>query len=266
MNQIDISFIIIEYYTLGDLKKCIESTEAKCLDLSYEIIVSSNSLYPSEKKSILLNDYKNVRWIFNGKNLGYAGAMNTGIEISSGKSVVIMNPDARIVSGSIYSAYKYLMANQDVGVIGPKIIDLDGKLQDSCRKFMTPVDLFCRVVKRVFLKKDVLLTQRLDCGKIQPVDWVIGAFMMLNKKAIEKVGLLDNRYFLYVEDMDWCKRFWDCGFKVVYFPNLVVEYKGDRKSISPAIYVRFINKYSIYHLRSYLRFMKKHSFYLYKNQ
>jgi len=72
------------------------------------------------------------------------------------------------------------------------------------------------------------------------------------------LGKEDEKYFLYFEDMDWCKRFWDYGYKVMYFPELVIEYKGDKKSTTPIVSKKWINKYTLYHLKSYLRFLKKH--------
>jgi len=254
----DLSIIIAEYFSLEELQECLSCIYRNVQGLNYEIVVSSNSCYEKTQQEKLQNEFSHVIWIFNEKNLGFAKAINLGIMKSSGNCVLIMNVDVRLLDNNIIIAYRYLMENPQVGVIGPKIIDNDGNLQDSCRKFMTPTDFFARIIKRAFLRKDVLLNAQFNYNITQPVDWVIGAFMMVKRDAIEKVGLLDEGCFLYVEDMDWCKRFWDCGLKVVYYPNLVVEYKGDRKSILPLISQKFINKYSIYHLKSYLRFLRKH--------
>ena len=258
MKPLNISYVIIEYKSIYDVKKCINSIREKSKNLLYEIVVSSNSNYSSENKRSILKKFHGIKWIFNDKNLGFAKAMNIGIYHTSGEIVVITNPDVMIYEGSLQSAYEYLIGHEDVGIIGPKIIDNNGNLEDSCRKFMTPLDWFIRTLKRIIFRKDILLNSRFNYNEIQIVDWVIGAFMIVKRKAMEIVGLLDEEYFLYVEDMDWCKRFWDCGFKVVYYPKLVVKYKGDRKSTLPLIKRCFINKYSIYHFKSYLRFIKKH--------
>lgn len=257
MQSYDISFVIIEYHCIEDVKRCVNSIHEKCKDISYEIIVSSNSTYPPEEQNAILKEFQGVRWIFNKENYGFAKAMNIGISNTSGNSIVIINPDVRLLE-SLISAYNYLMNNKDVGMIGPKIVDRYENIQDSCRNFVTPEKFFVRVSKRIYSQRDVLLRSNFDYSKIQPVDWVIGAFMMVKRETIKKVGLLDEEYFLYVEDMDWCKRFWDCGLKVVYYPNLVIEYKGDRKSMSPLISRKWANKYTLYHLRSYLRFLRKH--------
>jgi len=266
MMGINISFVVIEYRCIDELKRCINSIQAKSNDLTYEIIVSSNSGYSSTEKNSLVRDFQEIKWIFNEDNIGFAKAMNNGIFQSSGKTIVIMNPDAQIVGGNVLTAYQYLMEKEDLGIIGPQIVDNDGKLQDSCRKFMTPLDLLSRMMYRVFLKKDVILNKGFDYSKIQAVDWVIGAFMMVKREALDRVGLLDEYYFLYVEDMDWCKRFWDNGYKVVYYPDLVIQYKGDRKSVIPLMLKGLVIKYTAHHFKSYLRFVRKHGLYFYNNQ
>lgn len=259
MQSYDISFVIIEYHSLDDVQGCISSINERCKKNNYEIIISSNSLYPPERQEKLKNEYAGFKWIFNSENLGFAKAMNAGMKNASGKCIVITNPDARI-RNDIDSAYEYLMTKPDVGVIGPKIVDQDGDIQDSCRTFMTPQKLLKRILKRFLHKKDVLLRSGFDYNTIQPVDWVVGAFMMIKKKAVEVVGLFDEGYFMYVEDMDWCKRFWKQGYKVIYYPELLIEYKGTRKSIEPFLSRATLNRYTIYHLKSYLRFLRKHGF------
>ena len=256
--MINLSFVIIEYLCLDQLFSCISSIKEKCLDLSYEIIVSSNSVYPEEKKALLKSKFSDIKWVFNETNLGFAKGMNRGIMKAESECIVITNPDVRIITSNLKSAYDYLMSQSDIGIIGPKIVDYQGNLQDSCRKFLTPFGLFTRTIKRVMFKTDVLLEPHFNYNEVQPVDWVIGAFMILKRKALEKVGLLDESYFLYVEDMDWCKRFWDQGYKVVYYPDLIVKYKGDRKSTSFLTGQKNSKRYFFYHLKSYLRFLMKH--------
>jgi GT2 family glycosyltransferase len=201
-----------------------------------------------------------IKWIFNKTNKGFAGGMNSGIIEASGEVIVMMNPDVRFHNDNIQRAFDYLMSNPNVGLIGPKIVDEKGNIQDSCRRFMTPKELLSRTCARVFRAKKVILNQNYDYFSTQTTDWVIGAFMMVRHDALETVGLLDHKYFLYVEDMDWCKRFWDNGFQVVYYPLLEVIYEGDRKSTSPLISKKLFNKYSLRHMRNYLRFLCKNRF------
>ena len=256
--MLDISFVIIEYDSLEDVKDCINSIKSKCIGLDYEIIVSSNTVYASRFQNIIKEKYPDVNWIFNKSNFGFAKGMNCGLSNAKGRIITIINPDVKIISNNIKSAVKYLFDNPSVALLGPKILDSSANIQDTCRSFMNPIDLISRVLQRIFFRKDVLIDSNFNYSITTTVDCVIGAFMMVQVQAYKNVGGLDEKYFLYVEDMDWCKRFWDFGYKVIYYPHLEVQYKGDRKSISALLSNRFLNKYLFYHIKSYFRFISKH--------
>lgn len=254
----DLSFIIVEYHAVADVRKFVDSLQETVSDLTYEVIVSSNSTYPAEKQGPVVAAFPGVKWLFNKGNIGFAGAVNAGISNASGSCMVITNADVLFRNGGLSSAYQYLKRHPDVGILGPKIVDAEGNVQDCCRRFMTPKRFAARFLKRVLFQQGVVLRTGFDYEKIQPVDWVVGGFMMVKNEAIQRVGLMDEKYFLYVEDMDWCKRFWNHGYKVVYFPELLVEYKISKKSTSPLVLKGFLSKYSMYHIKSYLRFLRKH--------
>ncbi|MEW6586027.1 MAG: glycosyltransferase family 2 protein [Nitrospirota bacterium] len=262
VKRIDLSFVVVEYHCVDDIKKCISSIRHSADGLLHEIIVSSNSPYPVDKRRNLEREMPDVRWVFNAVNRGFAGAVNAGIAHASGSCIVITNADVVFKQGSLASAYRYLTDHRDAGIIGPKIVDREGNIQDCCRRFMTPWRFSVRFAKRLLFRRDVVLRKGFDYGKLQPVDWIVGAFMMVKREAMEKVGLMDEDYFLYVEDMDWCKRFRDLGYSVIYYPGLTVEYKADKKSIMPLVSGGFINEYTLHHVRSYWRFLKKHRMFL----
>ncbi len=256
MAQFDISFIIVEYYCIEDLRNCIASIHEKCAEFSYEIIVSSNSVYSFEKKAYLSNEFTGVKWIFNGKNLGFAKAANMGLKESSGKYLLLLNPDTRLIDNKILQLFNYGENNSHIGIFGPKLIDTNGKVQDSCRSFITPYMFFSRVVNRFShgIKEEIL--HATDYDRIQSVDWVSGACMFVRRKGIEKVGFMDERYFLYMEDMDWCRRFWESGFKVVYWPDMVVQHDASRRS-SASISSRRVDKIAWIHFSSYFKYLLK---------
>lgn len=260
MENTKFSFVIIEYNSINDVLACASTIICACNNLSYEIIVTSNSTYPAPEQKRLQKKFSDLTWVFNTRNVGFAHGMNLGLAKSTGDVIVILNPDVRIKSGELLTIYEYLMSKNEVGIIGPRIVDRDGVLQDTCRCFMSPLTLFRRIFTRIFTGCDVLIDKNFDYNKVQSVDWVIGAFMMVRRDAFKIVGGLDEGYFLYVEDMDWCKRFWDKGYQVVYYPKLEVEYKGDRKSTSSFFSKKMINKYGLFHLKSYLRFLRKFGF------
>ncbi len=260
MSAIQVSFVIIEFNCPELVRGCVQAIRGQATDLVHEVIVSSNSGYGEVQKIEIMRNFPGVKWLFNEKNGGFAYAMNRGLEACSGEAAVLVNPDARFI-GPVLPALEYLHEHGEVAILGPKTIDKFGNVQDSCRRFMTPMALFSRLLKRFFLRKDVLLTGHFDYNRIQPVDWVIGACMMLRKSFVDQAGLLDEKYFFYVEDMDLCFRAWYSGRQVHYFPEWRVEYKGSRKSTVFFIRENLINRMSLIHLRSYLRFLFKHSFF-----
>lgn len=252
----DISYVIIEYRCLEQIQPCLDSLWENSRDLKCEYIVSSNSLYDHETRNKVITDFPDVRWIFNEKNGGYAYAMNRGLEKAKGEWIVLMNADARLKAG-IINAVSYLRENPKIGIVGPKILDEAGVLQDSVRPFMNPWRAIQRLVSRAYRGKDVLLEKGLDYNIAKPVDWAIGALMMIRKSAIENIGLLDERYFLYVEDMDWCRRFWEKGFEVHYFPELLVEYAGTRSGSAFLSGNGKPGRHALIHLKSYIRYLHK---------
>lgn len=263
MSGIQVSFVIIEFHCPELVKDCVQTISDHAANLVHEIIVSSNSQYDKEQRITITRAFPGVKWLFNEKNGGFAYAMNRGIEICSGEAVLLVNPDARFMS-SISLAFEYLQAQKEVAILGPKMVDKLGNIQDSCRRFMTPLDLFSRLLKRFFLRHDVLLTAHFDYDRGQTVDWVIGACMMLRKSVLAEVGMLDEKYFFYVEDMDLCLRMRLAGWQVDYFPEWKVEYKGSRKSTIFFIKENLINCMSLIHLRSYMRFLLKYLFFYYR--
>jgi len=258
----NLSFVVIEYNCLESIHACVTNIMNACADIAVEVVVSSNSAYSLEKRRYLEKSQPNVKWVFNGTNKGFAGGMNAGILRTTGEIITLMNPDVTIANGDLRRALDYLISNQSVGLMGPRIVDKQNNVQDSCRRFMSPRELLSRLCARAFQNRRVLLDHERDYFTVQSVDWVIGAFMMVRRDALARVGLLDRGYFLYVEDMDWCKRFWDNGFEVVYYPRLEVVYAGDRKSTSALISKTLPNRYCYYHLKSYLRFLRKNSFHV----
>lgn len=254
----DLSFIILEYDCLQEIAPCLASIREHAAEASCEYIITSNSQYHEEIKKRLIQEYPGVHWLFNERNGGYAYAMNRGIEAAKGEWVALLNADARL-KYDISPAMRYLRENPKVGLLGPKIVNANGELQDSARPFMTPGRAIKRILKRAFSGKSVLLEKGIDYNKNRPVDWVIGAFMMVKKEAVDVVGMLDEGFFMYVEDMDWCRRFWGAGFEVHYFPELAVEYAGTRRSSRFMLGKGLPGCHAMIHLRSYLRFLRKYS-------
>ena len=240
-----LSFIVIEYNSIEDIKNLLNSLRLSKVD--YELIVSSNSQYSKEKQTSIRKEYSWAKWVFNAKNGGFAYGMNEGLKVATGDVLVVMNPDVKLKS-LLQPMIDYLLAHPEVGIIAPKIVDENGTIQDSFRHFITPWGFFMRHINRLLHKSRLNVR---DFKHPVKVDWVIGAFMMVRRDFYEKVGGLSEDYFMYCEDMDWCKRTHMAGYDVVYYPDVVVEYKGTRAA-------RKSWKYAKIHLQSLFTFWRKY--------
>jgi GT2 family glycosyltransferase/glycosyltransferase involved in cell wall biosynthesis len=230
LNSVDI--IIVNYNSTDYLIKCLESIYDSLGDISANIFVQDNDSDDDVNRIDEL--FPEVLITSNTYNMGFAAAVNQALKQSFSPYVVLLNPDTYIEKGFFKSVLCYMEDNPDVGVIGPTILDHDGSVQGSARSFPTPLTgLFGRksLLSKLFpgnkITRQNVLTNR--CDGITPIeaDWVSGACMVVRRKAIEDAGLMDERFFMYWEDADWCKRMWHSGWKVMYFPQAtIVHYVG----------------------------------------
>lgn len=250
----DLSVIVVEYKDTEIIKPAIDSVLTWCGDLTAEVIVISNSLYNKDEQNHISSKFSGINLIFNDQNVGFGKACNQGIHNSTGKYVLLLNPDCRLLNLSIRSAVSFMEDNPRVGVVGPLIIDEAGEIQDSCRHFMTPVKLLNRFVKRFFKINSGAVREIIDPSKAQAVDWVSGACMFVRRSAIDSAGMFDKRYFMYVEDMDWCRTFWKHNWEVWYQPSWKVEHNAGRESTE-----RFsiTNRLMWIHVTSLIKYYKK---------
>ena len=246
LHSVKLSFIIVEYHSIDDILICQDSIlENLSLKIPYELIVSSNSIYSQSKQKELVEAYNDLKWVFNEKNGGFAYAMNQGLKVANGDVLIIMNPDVRMRS-NLELMLRYLISADSIGVIAPKIRNAQGEIQDSFRNFITPDRFLLRHIGR-FTSPNKKVG-----GEENPkeVDWVIGAFMMMTRKSYELTKGFDEGYFLYCEDMDFCKRVYQKGYSVVYYPSVEIEYQGTRSA-------RHSLKYAIIFFKSLLRYWMK---------
>lgn len=246
-----ISFVIVEYQSLEAVQRCIGLLREH-LSMPFEIIVSSNSGYADELRESINKDSIGARWLFNEHNGGFAYAMNRGLEAAEGDVLVIMNSDC-MVREDLSSMVEYLLDHPETGAIAPQMRDADGTVQDTARPYVSVPRLIKRMLLRFLSGKESVLEREMDYCAVQPVDWLIGSFIMVSRNIYGSVGCLDERFFMYAEDIDWCTRIRKAGYKVVYFPNVAIEYKGTRRA-------RHSWKYFMIFIRSHLLLWKKHGF------
>lgn len=248
-----IDIIIVNYNSTDYLLKCLGSVYESLESISANVFVQDNG---SKDGVDRISDlFPKVTLVKNGRNIGFASAVNKVLRQCSAQYVVLLNPDAFILKGFFGSILQYLKDNPDIGILGPKILDDDGKIQGSARSFPTPLTAFFgrkSLITKLFpnnpFTRSNVLTTLSDGKTPMEVDWVSGACMVINKNAIDKVGLLDERFFIYWEDADWCRRMWEAGLKVVYFPqSCVIHHVGIS---SDQLFLRSLFEFhkSVYHL------------------
>lgn len=246
-----LSIVIVEYNSVDEVCQCVDCI-FKMLSIPVEVIVSSNSCYTQTKCENITNKDSRIKWVFNTRNGGFAYAMNEGLKAANGDYLVIMNSDCS-VNCDLAEMVSFMSEHEEVGAVGPCIHDSDGNLQDTARPYVSLPRFVLRQIKRMLLHKVSILNPNMDYTKTQTVDWVIGAFMMVSRKAYEITGGLDDSFFMYAEDLDWCTRIRQSGFEIVYYAQADVTYKGTRRARSNKTYAKIF-------LRSHMLYWQKYGF------
>jgi GT2 family glycosyltransferase len=231
--------VIVNYNSTDDLLRCLQSIEAADGGLMSNIFVQDNA--SEDYVDRVFHEFPQVIVSKQSRNIGFARAINKALSQSEAPYVVLINPDTIVCDGCFESVLEYMKGNPDVGIVGPRILDADGGTQGSARAFPTPfTGLFGRnaFLSKCFPNNPItranMLTSRCNGKTPIEVDWVSGACMVVRRKAIEDVGLMDPRFFLYWEDADWCRRMWQKGWKVIYHPvPTVIHSVGASSSTRP---------------------------------
>lgn len=232
MIEQDVSIIIVNYNSEVYLKKCLDSIiGSKCL-LNLEIIVVDNA--STDGSVIIIKEkYPFVKVISNDENKGFAFANNQAINLSRGKFIMFLNPDTIVLERSIENMFSFMQKNEDIGIVGPMVVNADDTFQPQCKRgFPTPLSVLSYFLglHKIFPKSKIsgkyLLTY-LDKSDVNEVDSVSGACMLVRKHVLQEVGLLDEDYFMFGEDLDLCYRVKQKGWKIYYFPySKIIHYGG----------------------------------------
>jgi GT2 family glycosyltransferase len=243
---LELDVIIVNYNSTSYLLHCLGSIYEGRGSGAVKIFVQDNG--SADDVTRIHAEFPDVILHENGVNLGYGKAVNKGLAECSSRYVMVLNPDTVVRDGFVEAALHYMARNPDVGILGPKITDPNGSVQGSARSFPTVLTgLFGRscLISRWFPGNTLSRKNLVACGSDgrspMEVDWVSGACMVVRKKAVDDIGLLDDRFFMYWEDADWCKRMREAGWKVVYFPQAsVVHHVGaSSKSVRVRSLVEF---------------------------
>lgn len=265
--MVDLAVIIVNYNVCALLKRCLETVFASTGDFTMDVCVVDNNS-PDGSTQMVREQFPDVVVIANEDNPGYAKANNQGMRLlgvldeMSPRYTLLLNPDTEVMPTTFADALAYMDAadNQDVGVLGPKLLLPNGELDLACRRsFPSPEVSFYRMLglSRLFPKSERFgrynLTY-LDIDTLTEVDSVVGAFMLVRTAAIQQAGLLDEQFWMYGEDLDWAKRIKDFGWKVVYNPNiLALHVKRASSKQSKRATIEFYRAMLIFYTKHYRR-------------
>ena len=227
-----LSIIIVNYNGKEITLDCIESIYSRLQYIDFEIIVVDNASKDGSADTIS-DEFPEVSLIKNVENLGFSKANNQGIKIAKGDYALLLNNDTLLKDGNFSNLLEYMESKSDVGILGCRITNPDGSLQLSCYKFPSMWEMITHYTFLTRLFPDSRLVgdyRNWLHNEIKKVDFVIGAFFLIKREVIEKIGLLDERFFLNAEEAEYCLRAKKTGWKTVFYPGFkIIHYGGQTK-------------------------------------
>jgi len=265
MEKNKLTIIILDYLKAKRVAENIEFLLKQEVDFSFKIIIIDNSCNKKNAEILRkkLKNKKNLELIINSENLGYIKAHNAVDNKIEGQYLFILNPDILLKEKNVLQKMvNYMDKNEDIGLIGPKQINDNGKIAMTVRSWPK---FYLQVARRTFLRNFSIIKRRveydemnhLDYDKIQDVDWLQSSSIMIRKNLWDKIGGLDEGYFLFMSDPEICYQVWKKGFRVVYYPK--VEVFADGKRISSGGFLTFFKSWVLrQHVKDSLKYCFRH--------
>jgi GT2 family glycosyltransferase len=256
----DLTISIVNYNHKEFILRCLGSIYSCSDGLDLDIYVVDNHSSDGSV-DMIRRSYPDVNLIMNGENRGFAKGNNQVLRIFQSRYCLITNPDIIILPGTLQEMVSFMDSNSDAGIIGCKLLNTDRSLQYSCRRYPTIITLLSRglLVDSLFPKRNIskkYLMMDVSHDGIIPVNWLTGCCLMVRKETIQQIGLMDENYFLYFEDVDLCYRV-NQKWKVYYLSHvqMIHEFQHTSRRIGGL-------KHKFYHTKSALHFFKKHGLFL----
>ena len=272
-----LSIIIVNYKTGPLTKMLVESlltqmdilgkrlTLKNCpvkYDKGVEIIVVDNAS-GDDSAHLLQADFPEIVFLQTEENLGLAGGVNVGMRAAKGKYYLILNPDIISPVGSLSALIEFMEGTPKVGLVGGKLLSPNGDVQPSCFRFYRPMTIIYRRTplgrtRRGQAELNRFVMQDYDRQQAREVDWIQGSCMMARAGAVQEVGMWDERFFLYFEDVDWCRRFWEAGWRVMFVPQAAFSHFHQRSSERGSLFGIFTNWATRAHITSAIKYFWKY--------
>jgi N-acetylglucosaminyl-diphospho-decaprenol L-rhamnosyltransferase len=253
----DLSVVIVSHNHAHYLGPCLDSVGWERARMDLEGFVVDNASTDATV-ALVRERYPWVHSLCQARPQGFSANNNAAIRRSAGRYVLLLNPDTVVEAGALAALVRFMDAHPRVGICGAQLVFPDGSIQPSCRRFPTLASVVARRTPlRVFLRRSALNARHLmadfDHTRTAPVDWMLGACLMARREVLQQVGLLDEGYYLYTEDIDWCYRARRAGWEVMYVAEARIVHdhqaRSDRKLLS---------RHSWIHLQSMWRYYRKH--------
>jgi N-acetylglucosaminyl-diphospho-decaprenol L-rhamnosyltransferase len=244
MEQPDVSVVVVTFNALPWLEQCLDSVRG------HDVVVVDHG---STDGTVELARTRGVR-VIEQENKGMGGGNNAGMRATDGRYYLLLNSDAWVRAGGVQKLVEFADAHPEVAVVGPKLLNPDGSLQRSVRGEPT---LWRLATEYLYIRKLAPRSRRLNPlyrgdfahDRVEAVDWLYGPALLVRREAADAVGLFDEDFFMFSEEVDWMTRFRRAGWSVVFFPDAEVVHVGGA-SHGGSLYVE--------NLRGHLRFMAKH--------
>ncbi len=264
-GNVDLSILILNYKTRSLLRQCLKSIHQHPPEgKTYEIIVIDNASDDSTGE-MLEDEFPDTTFIPNTINLGFPKAMNQGLRVSRGRYVLLLNPDITVLPQALSKMLAEMERESRIAILGPKLMNPDGSLQYSCFAHDTtlPVIIYRRTPlgrsERGQKAIQTFLMEVWDHAESQEVAWMLGSALLVRREAMEKVGLMDERFFMYLEDVDWCRRFRDAGWRVTYYPHAnMIHYYSRASASEKGLFRSLFNKQARIHIASAIKYLWKY--------
>jgi GT2 family glycosyltransferase/glycosyltransferase involved in cell wall biosynthesis len=252
----DISIAIVSFNTRDILAECIESIYAQTNSLEMEIIVVDNASGDGSA-DMVAQRFANIQLIRNERNVGFAAANNQAIGKAKGRYILLLNSDTVVLDRAIEKTFAFAEKNKQAAVVGCRTLNPDGTVQRTCSMFPSALNmvLSSTYLYKIFPRSKFFGRELMtwwDRNDVREVDVVSGCFMLVRREAIEQVGMMDEKFFLYAEETDWCYRFAKAGFKMVFTPDAeIIHYGGASGKAKNALLLLQLRA-------GILQFIKKH--------
>lgn len=253
-----LSIVIVSWNVRELLRRCLESVLRGALesDLPCQVIVV-DSASSDGSQAMVREAFPQVELVPCETNVGFVRGNNLGVSRSSGQLVLLLNPDTEVVGDALRQMVSYMDTHPAVGALGPCLLDPQGRIQSSRRRFPTVVTGFVESTMFQPCFQNSSLLRRYYCLDVpsqeeQEVDWVVGACLLLRREAWDVAGSLDENIFMYSEELDWCRRCKSKGWKVIYLPSArVIHYEAQSSNQVSALRHIYFNSSKVYYFRKY---------------